>query len=334
MSSFTFSSEPDVEKCVSDKPLSVWTLVFVVFSVFVGFSLSDYISSLYPVGAANIRYETVWDDIEVVILGDSSEAAAIDQTLLAENSLNVSVSGSGYSAWKPVFRGVVSRTPNLRYIVMSCDPMSRLRDGLTPRGDDLSDLVLRGAFSADLDGVSPVVRFETFLRYETFLATVLSKPKAGWVDLIRWLTAADYLPVKAEFKYSSKDGALKKREYIKMFERQNSIESNEAGLQEMLSLIEERGIQLVLVRTPVTREFKAEDELKWESHYERIQGIVDEQFGVGEVPTFDGSMMFADDLDKFNDPNHVNAGGRTLFTERLNNFISSHFATRDEASPQ
>jgi hypothetical protein len=323
MSSFTFSSEPDVERCVSDKPLSVWTLVFIVFSLFVGFSLSGYISSLHSIGTAKLRYGTNWDEIQMVILGDSSEAAAIDAALLTEKSLNVSVPGSGFSAWVPVFQGVVSRTPNLRYMVISCDPMSRLRDGLTPRGEDLSDLVLRGAYSMDLEGISPVVKFETFLRYETFLATVLSKPKAGWADLIRWLTAAGVISAEAIDKYGPVDGALKKREYFELFERQNYIESNEDAFRELLTLIQKRGIQLILVRTPVTSEFQREGAAEWESHYDWIVETAKANVGESNVRIFDGSMMFADDFEKFRDPNHVNAEGRQIFTERLNDFIES-----------
>jgi hypothetical protein len=325
MSSFTFSSEPDVEECVSDDRISIWTLVFIIVSMALGYFLSQYIYSLHTVGVWELKNDTNWKQLELIVVGDSSEQAAIKAELFENSAVNISVPGSGYSAWLPVFRGGLSRSSSVRVVVMSCDPMSRLRDGLTPRGDDLSDLVLRGAKSSDLDTISRIARFETFLRYETFLATVLSKPKASWVDLTRWLTAGGFIQPKSAFKFTPEQGFFKKRDYFDFFEKKHCIDANEQAFLEMLSIVKEQGMQLILVRTPVTREFQLEGAVEWESHYDWIVKTAKSKLGESNIEIFDGSMMFADDLTKFRDPNHVNASGREVFTERLNDFIQSSF---------
>lgn len=326
MSSFTFSSEPDVEGCVSDDRISIRTLAFIVASIILGYFLSLYMNSLHPVEMWELKNDTNWEQLELIVVGDSSEQAAIERELFENSAINISVPGSGYSAWLPVFRGALSKSSSVRIVVMSCDPMSRFRDGLTPRGNDLSDLVLRGAKSSDLDTISWIARVETFLRYETFLATVLSKPKASWADLTRWLTAGGFIQPQSAYEFTPEQGVSKKRAYFNSFEKKHCIDANEQAFLEMLSIVKGQGIQLILVRTPVTREFQREGAADWESHYNWIVETAKSNLGELNVEIFDGSMMFADDLTKFSDPNHVNTSGRKVFTERLNDFIQSSFA--------
>ena len=205
MNLFTFSSEPDVERTAPDRPISLLTIGFIILGLVAGFGLSYYLNSLHP-GSLAKRLD------EMAVLGDSTEGAAIADKFIQTKSLNISIPGSGFSAWLPAFQGVVSRVPGLQCVVVSCDPMSRLRDGLTPRDGDFSDLVLRGAYSMNLEGVSLFVRVETYLRYETCLVYVLSRPKASWAGLINWMQKSGLVKEKLQkYKYSAEQGSDKKK---------------------------------------------------------------------------------------------------------------------------
>jgi hypothetical protein len=321
MHSFTFNSEPEVELVAADGPLSIRSVMVIIAALVVGFYSCKGLAEFHQPGSWKILRDTDWANLKVIILGDSTEAAAVDATLLSEPSMNLSVSGSGFSTWLPVLKGVLPRAPMLETVVISCDPMSVLRDGLGPRKGDMSDLVLRGTRVQDLHQLTWREKGETFIRYKTGLSLVLSRKRIAWPGLISLMKEGRMFPSAHVFESLPSEGSSKKKMYFKMFAENKHVSENETALKSMLEIFKENNLRIVWVRTPVTQPFFEEGQDEWEAHTVKILDQVREFFPKEEIQVFNEALLFPDDLEKFNDPNHVSASGRKIFTDALDHFL-------------
>jgi len=257
--------------------------------------------------------------IHTLILGDSTEGAALIDEHFSQPSLNLSIGGSGYSVWKPVAEAWLNPKSSIKNLILSADALSLGRDGYLERSHkaleyDLRDLVFRGVSSFDLP-VSTAAQTKHFFRFESFLSPAIIGPKYDHRYFQPQLRGAF-----SGYTFPSENGAEKYREYQRMVLNHRAQTKNIKALRQIMERARHSNIDLVLVRTPVTPEFADEGHEEDINIFLKISTLADEVMGPGNWRLFDG-VGFSKKHEDFDDPNHVNIDLAKRFSRSVDAFL-------------
>lgn len=316
MSSFTSSSDPGSEATASDTRPSIVAILMIGTSLIAALAAAEACRlAITPADHQRICGQDR-TSIRTVVIGDSTELAAIDSHAIGPDCVNLSISGSGFATWEPILTSAVRELPELQTVIMSADPMSVLRDGFGPRHHDYSDLYACGALPSDIKGMAMDKQTSDYVRYKSPLRILCAGPRLTWTGLCSFLRRLQVLPREAG-PFTRRQGAEKKSGYVQMFSDKTQVGINLAALRRLLSLIQEHQLDLVLVRTPVTRSFYQTRQAEWESWHGQILAVVDESLGTGRAATISLEQPDGFSLQDFWDPNHLNEAGKNRFSELL-----------------
>lgn len=327
MSLFTFNSDIKVEAAATSSSLSLISLLITAVAIILGLAT---IYSIKPLLLSRDERNLLLrdkKDIEIIILGDSTERA-IDSSGISDNCLNLALGASGYATWEPIFISAIRNLTSLRTVVISGDPMSILRDGIRSRKGDLTDILHRGAKVSDITGLSMGVRLENYIRHESILGDVLSGPKLSWGGVSKLLKHFGCLPNKqASYPYSPNEGRQKKLMYFRMFEDEAHVSENQRALERILLLARDEQLRVILIRTPVTEDFFAANQESWEKLAGKIVHFTESIIPPNCVKIIDYSNDPRFSLKDFGDPNHLTQDARREFTRMISQPIKE-FSTK------
>ena len=276
-------------------------------------------------------------DVKVIVLGDSTEKIAIDAAALDRPAVNLSINGSGYEAWWPIFEANLARMPDARILVLSADPMSILRDGLGQRRGDLSDLVELHVPWWSLPGLSRRERVGHWVRTGSPVCAIARSGRLSLPQLRRWINAPQRRRKIRRNRFTPEQGEAKKRGYADAFREINAYAANATALDHILALARERDMHVVLVRTPVVEDFKQTEAAWWEPFGDEVHRRAARWIPLSRLHAFDGSERPDYGYELFKDPNHLNRRGAAAFTDELNAAITSLYdsvpQTAQSASP-
>jgi hypothetical protein len=318
MSLFTFNSDIKVEEVATSTRLSLISFMIAAIAIIAGLVTIDLIKPQLLSRDENNLLLRDKKDIEIIILGDSTERA-IDPGGISGDCLNLAFGASGYTAWEPIFTSAIRNFPNLKTLIISGDPMSILRDGIGLRNGDFKDILRLGGRVSDIPGLSMAVRLENYIRYESIICDVISGPKLSWDGVSKIPKHFGWRPKKKKghFTYRPNEGRQKKLSYSRVFEDAFHLSENRSALGRMLVLARDVKLSVILIRTPVTEDFFTVNQESWEKLAGEIVHFTESIIPPNCVKIIDYSNDPRFLLKDFADPNHLTIDARREFTRMI-----------------
>ncbi len=272
------------------------------------------------------QLESFADSLDILVLGDSHAGNGLDPRLLP-GGFNWASGGESYLANYFRLKSLLERGVRPETVVLPLDlhSLSSLRSEQIPQGASwrrvISHSELREAFgirypmvfARGLLGRAPYVAKGTDLVRESLRPTV-PKVFRGYTPQGSALFSED----------RGQESLARIRAEAHLLGQEPITEEMRYFLRKILILCDDRGIRLVLIRFPVTREYfqVASALVPPDAYYQAIAVLVS---AYPSALTLDHHDTYWGRNELFQDPNHLNAEGAAQFTALIRDELSRRF---------
>lgn len=271
-------------------------------------------------------------DTEVLLLGNSQYRGIVSAPF-SRPFHNAALPGSDYVIQEAIFNAHLRHAPNLKVVLLGFDNIPLRVTGISNRKGDFSDILDCGVPWHEIPDVPLAERLEFGISYYPWLKPLLIGPKLD-MDAVESLlfdpvdaatlpplTPPDnFDPSKAipPFTASPGSGAKKMGYYTKHLARQNNLDKNHAALLRIVETCRDRGLQLILLRGPTTKEFRETRSAAWDQELDQLYQDIAEAYGGNNPPLWNDDQNEDFPIYLFDDPNHLNAQGFLRYSQLLN----------------
>ena len=277
--------------------------------------------------ALPFRLDPYPDRYRIAILGDSRSLCHVNPHIIGDDCINLAALWEGYAITYYKLRDILDQSPQqLRTVVLPVDRHSfsasresQHRDRYwAPHADMLDITLASGHPLRNLVGYIKNSLF-AYANLPTQLDRFIRPGELEWP--LRARTEKGYLPLRTQ-NFSALAPEQRKEAAKRMAGTVVGPDTpwwcDEMGLhlRRILGLCRDRGIQVVLVRYPITPEFDAalNQHIPAADYQRKVDQILAEFPG---TPLLDYTRLYLDRPDLFSDPGHLNDTGATAFSERL-----------------
>jgi len=269
-------------------------------------------------------------DPVVMVLGDSTEMGIVDVSMAGLPTFNATVRASSASVWEYVWDANKDKCRDLRYLIVSSDPLSIVREGMRVYEGDYSMLMDLEVSPWDLPREDLRKNAEWWLLSRHVVAALTKQERVTYAPVKRLLQRRLRLKFTEvdPLDYTYKSAVGKKDFYLQSLAFKDAYRHNAEAYRNIFRDCRERGIRVILLRTPVEKAFFDHESGIWEPYHERILAIAEEVLGPDGFVELDLSQDPKFRQEHFADPNHLINEVRPVAQEQVEAILKKLEAAR------
>ncbi len=303
------------------------TLALLALAVFVlTRALINAVSPLHPpIRPAHTRLDAIGPATETLFVGTSHMAFGIDRRSWGPSGLKLAAGALDYVCMEPLVSRALARAPQLRTVVLEADIIALRGDTVARRNGDLRDLYALGLQVDDFPR-SPYWRFKQRLTESAplrhlFFQNRLTPEALLWYRQPARAVAGLDVPGDAEQLPTDVIKPANDGRVVVGFHRadleQDRSDANRRALLALARRLQQRGLDVVLLRLPHHPSYAAHQPAEWEQQMADLRDTLARELDPRRYRYLDWFQDPTFPDAEFLDGHHLNAHGAARLTARL-----------------
>lgn len=263
---------------------------------------------------------------QVLFVGSSHTFQGVDPRLIDKNSANLGYPEANLSICQLLIKKHIARLPNLKLIVIQCEPWSFTIDSLARQKYNYRTLIDQGVsvWSIPLPPKEKLLAIRNTLSGADYPSVTPSNLRGRRIQQSQWTGVAGFKPPTIANRKKTDEQPTTKSTAV--LPPAVSFESQMQALSEVIQICQSHDVDLKLISYPHTKNYeKNQDSLTWQSSIEQLiqVGLLTEQ----DVWNFyDNAIIDFSDESDFNDSNHLHPDAIPKFCKILNQLVNETLA--------